>query len=331
MNTTLFTSPSRIGHDAAGSRFNTDIFLTSASKPASLPDSSRKGDGLIEALAGSSLYQDYERAFGEATGLPISFQPVSSWHLSHRHRKNESPFCAMMAQQNASCASCLRMNQKLADAAINQPKTMTCPSGLRETAVPVRTGERLIGFLRTGQVFHKRPTAAQFDRAAERFSGDGLDMHGLKNAYLSTRVVASARYDAMVKMLSIFAQQLSAMSNQIVVQNENQEPPMIGRAKEYIRQKQGDKLSLAEVAKVVNTSTYYFCKMFKRATHLTFTNYVSRVRIEKAKNFLLNRNLRVSEIAYETGFQSLTHFNRIFKKIVGRSPTEYRLQLPLSQ
>jgi AraC-like DNA-binding protein len=51
------------------------------------------------------------------------------------------------------------------------------------------------------------------------------------------------------------------------------------------------------------------------------------MRIEKAKNLLLNPNLRISEIAYEIGFQSLTHFNRVFKKIIGQSPTEYRSQL----
>jgi len=78
------------------------------------------------------------------------------------------------------------------------------------------------------------------------------------------------------------------------------------------------------VAKAVNTSTFYFCKMFKRITGLNFTDYVSRTRIEKAKNLLLNPNLRVSEIAFEVGFQSLTHFNRVFKRIVGESPTEYR-------
>ena len=44
-------------------------------------------------------------------------------------------------------------------------------------------------------------------------------------------------------------------------------------------------------------------------------------------NLLLNPNLRVGEIAYEVGFQSLTHFNRVFKKILGYSPTEYRSQL----
>jgi AraC-like DNA-binding protein len=64
--------------------------------------------------------------------------------------------------------------------------------------------------------------------------------------------------------------------------------------------------------------------MFKKFTGVNFTEYLSRVRIENARNLLLNPNLRISEIAYAAGFQSLTHFNRVFKKIMGQSPTEFR-------
>ena len=74
-------------------------------------------------------------------------------------------------------------------------------------------------------------------------------------------------------------------------------------------------------------SSFYFCKMFKKIVGINFSIYVSRVRIEKAKNLLLNPNLRVSEITCGVGFQSLTHFNRMFVRIVGQSPGEYRIQL----
>jgi YesN/AraC family two-component response regulator len=130
-----------------------------------------------------------------------------------------------------------------------------------------------------------------------------------------------------VKLLTIFAQHLSMVSNQILVQQNHAEPPVITRAKDFIKQHQTEDLSLGQVAKAVNTSTFYFCKMFKKVTGLNFTDYLSRIRIENAKNLLLNPNLRISEIAYEVGFQSLTHFNRVFKRIVGQSPTEYRGQL----
>jgi AraC-like DNA-binding protein len=71
-------------------------------------------------------------------------------------------------------------------------------------------------------------------------------------------------------------------------------------------------------------STFYFCKMFKKATGLTFTEYLGRVRVEKAKTLLLNPHLRISEIAYDVGFQSLTHFNRVFREITGEAPTAFR-------
>jgi AraC-like DNA-binding protein len=67
--------------------------------------------------------------------------------------------------------------------------------------------------------------------------------------------------------------------------------------------------------------------MFRKITGINFTDYLARLRIERAKNLLLNPNLRISEIAFEVGFQSLTHFNRVFKRVLGQSPTDYRLQL----
>lgn len=71
-------------------------------------------------------------------------------------------------------------------------------------------------------------------------------------------------------------------------------------------------------------SAFYFCKVFKGATGLTFTDYIARARIEKTKQLLLNPHMRVSEAAYEAGFQSLSQFNRVFRRIVGESPTTYR-------
>ena len=210
-----------------------------------------------------------------------------------------------------------------------EPQTIACAVGMCDTAVPVRLGDKVIGFLQTGQLFRKKPTPAQFARAAKLVASWGVeaDLQTLRKSYFETKVVPARQHDSVVKLLSIFAQHLSMLSNQVVVQHENAEPPVITRAKEFIHEHQTEELSLGQVARAVNTSTFYFCKMFKKVTGINFTDYLSRVRIEKAKNLLLNPNLRVSEIAFEVGFQSLTHFNRVFKKILGQSPTEYRAHL----
>jgi AraC-like DNA-binding protein len=254
---------------------------------------------------------------------------VESWQLPLHGKRHENPFCAMMAQKSRACAACLQVTEKLSECATQEAETVTCPVGMCDTAVPVKLGDRLIGFLQTGQVFRRKPTQAQFERTAKLVTEWGVqtDREKLKEAYFATRVVSNALHDSVVKLLSIFAQHLSSLSNQVVVQQGNAEPPVITRAKEYIQEHQTEELSLGQVAKAVNTSTFYFCKMFKKITGINFTDYLSRVRVEKAKNLLLNPNLRVSEIAFEVGFQSLTHFNRVFKRILGQSPTEYRGQL----
>jgi AraC-like DNA-binding protein len=284
---------------------------------------------LIKAISDSKVYQEYERAFNTLTGLPVSLQPVETWQLPHHGKRNENSFCALVSQNSHACAACLQAWEQLCDKAAHEPKTITCQAGLLDTAVPVRLGDRLIGYLQTGQLLARKPTPRQFDRAARLVAGWGVnvDREVLRKAYYSSKVVTAKQQESIIKLLVIFAQHLAMLGNQIFIQQKNAEPPIIRRAKEFIYEHHTEELSLARAAKAVNMSTFYFCKMFKKVTDINFTDYLSRVRIEKAKNLLLNPNLRVSEIAFEVGFQSLTHFNRVFKKLLGQSPTEYRAQL----
>jgi AraC-like DNA-binding protein len=285
----------------------------------------------IEQLTRSQIYQDYENAFTKTTGLPLTLRPLESWQLPQKGKKAENPFCALMAEHNRACAACLETQQKIADAAGVGPRTVKCFAGLCDTGVPVSVGDELLGFLQTGQVFFKKPTRAQFARTAKQLVDWGwkVDLRRLEEAYFQTRVISPHQYESVLRLLTIFAQHLSIVSNQLMVAKVNAEPPAITRAKQFINEHQADEISLGDVAHAVNTSTFYFCKLFKKATGLNFTEYLSRVRIEKARNLLLNPNLRVSEVAYSAGFQSLTHFNRIFRRIAGESPTQYREKLAL--
>jgi AraC-like DNA-binding protein/ligand-binding sensor protein len=285
---------------------------------------------LIGQLSRSALYRDYERAFSAATGLPLALRPVEHWQIALHGKENENPFCALMARTNGSCAACLEVQDKITRDPTDQPKTAVCFAGLTDAAVPVRVGERLIGFLQTGQVMLHAPQQAQFDRTAQKLMKWGLDVDLTKaeEAYFHTKVLSKKQYESMLRLLAIFGQHLSSFSNQLSTQANSAEPAAVSRAREFIAKNQDRDVSLGEVAQAVNTSTFYFCKLFKKATGLTFTDYLARVRVEKAKNLLLNPNLRISEIAYEVGFQSLTHFNRVFRKLTGQSPSAYRSALP---
>ncbi|TAL06490.1 MAG: helix-turn-helix domain-containing protein [Verrucomicrobia bacterium] len=287
---------------------------------------------LIEALSSSQIYQDYEKAFSRTTGLPLSLRPIESWNLAHAGKKNENPFCALLAENNRACASCLETQAKIASAVGAAPRTVKCFAGLCDTGVPVSIGEELLGFLQTGQVMLNKPSRAQFSKVVKQLVDWGwkVDLRRLEESYFQTRVLTPKEYESVLRLLTIFAQHLALVSNQLLVRSANSEPPAITKAKQFIQEHQADEISLADVAKAVNTSTFYFCKMFKKATGINFTEYLARVRVEKARNLLLNPNLRISEVAFAAGFQSLSHFNRVFRRIAGESPTRYREKLPAS-
>jgi AraC-like DNA-binding protein len=102
------------------------------------------------------------------------------------------------------------------------------------------------------------------------------------------------------------------------------EPVRIWKARNFIAAHVSEELSLGKVARATNTSPNYFSEKFKETTGVNFVKYVARARFEKAATLLRNGDLRISEIAFAVGFQSLSQFNRVFKKFAGKSPTEYR-------
>ncbi len=288
---------------------------------------------IIQRISRSEIYKDYERAFSDSTELPLALRPVEIWNLATSGKVHVNPFCELMADCNRTCAACLEVQKRIAESNGTEPTTVTCFAGLCDTAVPVHLGDRVIGFLQTGQVALRKPSIQQFEKIAKQVIewGVRIDLTKLEDAYFHSRVLAPRQYTAMIKLLEIFAKHISIVANQIILQEGEAEPPIVRRARAYIVGHQADPIDLEDVAKAMHVSTFYFCKMFKKATGLTFTGYLGRVRIEKAKTQLLNPNRRVSEIAYDVGFRSLTHFNRVFRQVVGQSPTKFRLSKAAKQ
>jgi AraC-like DNA-binding protein len=98
----------------------------------------------------------------------------------------------------------------------------------------------------------------------------------------------------------------------------------VARARKFIDETLADPLPLTLVARQAGLSESHFCRVFKEATGLTLTDYINRRRIEWAKKELLKPEARVSEIAFNIGYQSLSQFNRSFARFTGNSPTNFR-------
>jgi AraC-like DNA-binding protein/ligand-binding sensor protein len=283
---------------------------------------------LVETLLRSRLFCDYESVFTKATGLPLALRPLEYWQLEHHQKTNENRFCALLAERPSTLAVCLQSHAEIIQHTGITPRTETCPFGLTETAVPVRLGEETIGFLRIGQVLRRSAIQTDKTRAASKLAECGVAFSGgIRKAWEATPIIPKDKYGAIVRLLAFFGEQLSALINQIVLEKQNAEPPLVRKAREYIQLHKSEPLSLAAVAQASGASVFHFCKVFKKSTGLKFTDYVARVRLEDAKTQLVNPSRRISEVAYDVGFQSLTQFNRTFKRTFGQSPTEFRANL----
>jgi AraC-like DNA-binding protein len=102
------------------------------------------------------------------------------------------------------------------------------------------------------------------------------------------------------------------------------EPVDIWKARQFIEQNSAEELSLNKVAKAVSISPTHLSEKFKEITGINFVDYVARNRFDRACSLLPDKEARIADIAFAAGFQSLSQFNRVFKKLAGKSPRAYR-------
>ena len=244
-------------------------------------------------------------------------------------RPGGNAFCLLMAKSNQACASCFALQQKIEQQSGMEPRSLHCFAGLCESAVPVRVGDNVIAFLQTGQILLHRPDAKQFTKVAQTLIELGIEFNfkQAEDAWLATTVLKEPQYASMLRLLHIFAGHLSECANALSLEARSTESASIKKAKAIVQANSDDVLSLSRVAKAVNVSAGYFSELFHKTTGMTFTEYVARVRVEKVKHLLANPQLQITTIAYDTGFKSLSQFNRVFKRVSGISPREYRLKL----
>ena len=303
--------------------------LEAVALPANLDGNDSPAD-FVRQISQSHICQDYEWAFAKTTNLLLELYSIDKCHEVRRIRSNNAnPLCAILAEVSKTCSVCLEVRQKLTSADISDTQTVTCFAGLTYTSVPLKFYGRVIGFLRTGQILLETLSVKRFKKIATEVTSSGmtLNLPQLEDAYFRSRAVSAEQYRAVVRLLEIFAEHLSLIINQIALYDCNGDSRIVRRAKDYISDHKCDAIKLEHIARVLNVSKFHFCRRFKLETGLTFVGYLNRVRLEQAKRLLHNKSMRVSEIAYEVGFQSLTHFNRTFSKLVGSSPTEYRSRL----
>lgn len=248
----------------------------------------------IQNLAESALFQHYQKAFHTLTSLPLNLEAAKD------------------------------------DEHIDNIVSYKGVAGVVESKVPVRVGKNTIAVMLTGGVRLQPANADTFAPVAKALLDDNrsaAEIRGAKVHFDHAPVMSPERYEAALAILQSFAIQLGDSAHRLLFATATHEPEAVRNAKTFIHDHLAEPMSLEAVSSAVNVSPFHFCKLFKRATGLTFTDFVNRARVEKAKRMLMKPAARITEVAYDVGFQSLSHFNRSFRRIADESPTEFRSRM----
>lgn len=214
-----------------------------------------------------------------------------------------------------------------------------------EADYPIHLEKRLFAEVKNGETDHAIATAeTYFDLIAANYADDLMNMRlkVLEFALFAEHIAYEsggmtyefrAREDYLPTIMAIsdldtlkkwFGDKIGTATHNVSCKASEKSMSVVGTAKEYIQNNYSRDISLDDVSRTVNISPYYFSKIFKEETGEGFVEYLTGIRIEKAKELLNTTEYSMKEICSMVGYADPNYFSRSFKKNVGVTPTEYK-------
>lgn len=188
-----------------------------------------------------------------------------------------------------------------------------------------------------GQGFLQIPEMEAIKQLFER-SKRGITFHGKtrkKVAESLSIIVNEQGFDRLITLLQLF--RVLALSEEYTVLNadgikfdvRHQDEIRINTIYAYVETHFRESIDINSVASLSNLTVPSFCRYFKKMTRLTFTDFVNQYRINQACR-MLTEDKSIADVCFESGFNNVSHFNKIFKELIGETPKSYREKAFLS-
>lgn len=246
-----------------------------------------------------------------------------------------NPFCMYMKSTHTHYRYCLSMIRRIYNKCEKVKGTYfgVCHAGLGEYVIPIRSGDTLIGSVNVGFFqINERRTERRICKACRH--APALDQNEALQLYHSYIKTTNVDIESMIIGLEMLAEYLGEIYTILHKTHStptatmrrftSSEDTILTHAMEYIRLNASSHISVAALADFCHCSESYLSRIFKRRTGVNINIYINKVRMELAKNHLLLSNENVSEIALRVGFNDPNYFTRVFTKMIGISPSEFR-------
>lgn len=261
------------------------------------------------------------------TGLPFDFVDLrmrSSEKL--QAQRLFTPFCTLVNNAPLGRLACEKDDQKAAANCLQGGGCLSrrCHLGLTDITIPIAVNGKAVGLLCTGQLLYRQPTSQDFQRIQKRLASLGVDVAKARQAYLKLPVLEKQRVTAIIDLMQMVAELIGNQKLQTLKSAVLHHP--LSKALDFIEAHYTEPLTLPQVAMEAGLSVSRLAHVFKAQVGMSVTAYLNKVRVNAARDCLMNSNMRVSEVAFQVGFGNLSHFNHVFRQATGLSPTQYRQQ-----
>lgn len=246
---------------------------------------------------------------------------------------SNSALCERVRSTAAGCDHCQRFIEQLIVETRQgeQPSNQRCDANLVGFCVPLKHGGEILGYLLAGGYHTEnlnpmarnrmrhlltRMDVPDIESALTEFEQDTLHLPASKHEALQRWVRLAA--DASIRSLELTQDA-----------TERPLPTFVTKICTVIQSRYVDPPSLTEAANICGLSEGYFCRAFHQFTGLRFVEYIHAVRVEHVCEFLESTNKSITDIAFLVGFESLSQFNRVFRKLKGKSPRQWRSEVSM--
>lgn len=284
---------------------------------------------LRKKAAQSDIFRQIKQDFALLTGLELYLVD------SRNHAEPEQPapppsvICKKLAQSHAGRCLCEAAIRRVLQAAGRQPVCIECDAGLAEAAVSLRIGGTDIGYLRVAGFRPKALTRSGMQRIEHLLNRSGIPLKRDALALLHARVPALAPdvTQALLRLMETNARRLESKIQSTTDDQAPDTPKLVQSATTMIQSYAlRQDLTLQTVASRCGVTASHLSRVFHQTTGMTFRQYMAGFRAHHARAMLVNSDKPITAICLESGFQSVSQFNRVIKSIYQQSPREIRAQ-----
>jgi AraC-like DNA-binding protein/ligand-binding sensor protein len=280
----------------------------------------------FDDLAESKEFRQFFDIVRELTGIPVALvSPDGKRSKLLFTMDTWTPLCRLIRTHQLGRKGCHDTDSSRFAQVFSNKQTIhyLCHAGLIDIMMPVVINGEHVATINCGQVLPEPHSEKRFKQLKRKLSSMGFSTSALRKAYYASPYCSFEKLKKIMSLFAFFAEYFGEISWRLKQVRQKDFVP-VQKAQKFIHDHFQEYITLHDVAQSASLSPHYFSSLFHEMTGITVKKYLQTIRINAAKQLLGLTSERITDIAFDVGFNNLTDFNRVFRRVERCSPKQYR-------